>query len=234
MNTQVKFILVALTGLSLWLYSSHSSQISSKPAPSRAPASEDLEIHERYDEETDYYESYQFKHDPSQPVKANARPGDPNQKSKKKKKSKDPIGDDVEWSKLDPGSLMKQQEKNCQFGNAKECYLLGISQMSKDKKSGIWHMAKACNLKHYTACLEVGKLIDTSDARSSFPYYKSACENMNHPDACFAAAEFLNSQQKIDYQTTEKFYKVSCLEGNNVACQRLGIETSENLLANND
>lgn len=235
MKTQVKFILVILTGLSFWLYSGHSKQSTSKSVPNRGPASEDLEIHERYDEETDYYESYQFKHDPSQPVKAGARPGDPSQKSKKKKKSKDPIGDDVEWSKLDPGSLMKSQERNCKLGNAKECYLLGISQISKDRKSGIWHMAKACNLKHYTACLEVGKLFETvADTRSSFPYYKSACENMNHPDACFAAAEFLNSQQKIDYDTVANFYKVSCLEGNTTACQRLGIETSENLIATND
>ncbi len=231
MNIQVRFILVAVTGLSFWLYSGHSNQNSTKSVPNRAPASEDLEIHERYDEETDYYDSYQFRRDSSQPAKADARP---NEKSKKKKKSKDPIGDDVEWSKLDPSSLLKVQGQNCKLGNAKECYLLGLSQISKDKKSGVWHLAKACNLKYHTACLEVGKLLETTDTRAAFPYHKSACENMNHPDACFAAAEFLNGQQKIDYEMTGKYYKVSCLEGNNVACQRLGFETSENIIAAND
>ncbi|OQW47415.1 MAG: hypothetical protein A4S09_15315 [Proteobacteria bacterium SG_bin7] len=232
MNTQLKFILAVITGLSFWLYSNQNSR---KEVPSRSPASEDFELRERYDEETDYYDSYQFQRDPSQPKKADARPDDPNQKSKKmkRKKSKDPIGDDVEWSKLDPTSLIKLQIQNCKLGNAKECYHAGISQIGSDRKLGIWYISKSCNLKNYTACLEAAKLLNATDARISFPYYKSACENMNHPEACFAAAEFLNSQQKVDYEATEKYYKVSCLEGNDIACQRLGFETSENFLAAN-
>jgi hypothetical protein len=213
--TRVKIAILALTALSFWMLSNGPD----KSVPSRAPASEDFESREQYDEDTDYYDSYQFQRDPSLPKKAQeSRPSDPKSKIKKqnnKKKSKDPIGDDAEFSKLDT-------KTRCQLGQAHACFLLGRLMMMADANQGLKYLARACNLRDFSACEETGKLLKESHGpAAAFRYFQSACENASYASGCYETANYLES---VNGETPEKifsYYRIACLEGSAPACAKI-------------
>ncbi len=214
MVTKMRILTLGLLGLSFWFMSDQSAQ---KSIPSRGPASqEDFELRETFDdEETDYYDSYQFRRgEPVNPVKAdNSRPEEERSNKKmKKKKSKDPIGDDVEWSQL----------QLCNLGNASSCYQIGKSLLNSQPLKATQLIAKACHLRDFTACEETGRILKiTSGAEAAISYFKSACDNASYAEGCYETASFLESRGSASIDKISNYYRIACLEGNATSCERL-------------
>ncbi len=218
--TKIKYLLITILGLSFWFIGNSNSQ-KSRPE-SRGPANEDFEMRETFDEEdTDYYESYQFQRDSSHPAKAEEgrpSPSEPSKvKKKKTKKSKDPIGDDVEWSK-NSNDLRRDR---CRAGDALTCYELGKSLMATDAREGTKFIAQACNLRDFTACEETGKILKQwQGADAAIGYFKAACDNASYADGCYETASYLESRGLASVDKISDYYRIACLEGNSQSCER--------------
>ncbi len=94
----------------------------------------------------------------------------------------------------------------CRMGKRDACQMLG----------------RSCQEGDYEACFSVGSLLAEKDITKAMPYFKAACEQINHVNSCYEIAMILlDSRDESHKDRIFSYLNISCFGGNATACLKL-------------
>ncbi|WP_426753770.1 carboxypeptidase regulatory-like domain-containing protein [Myxococcus sp. Y35] len=121
-----------------------------------------------------------------------------------------------------------EEEAGCERGDATDCFLFGLSVISKDEARGYPLLGRACQMKHFTACEHLFRVHSMGmgghqEFAAARPMLEQACAG-DEPMGCFLLGEIYSQfgAAERDEPRARTFYEQACERGVARGCTGLG------------
>ncbi len=116
------------------------------------------------------------------------------------------INENAETQLADSQPKYEDPRYECRMGKRDACQMLG----------------RSCQEGDYEACFSVGSLLAEKDTTKATPYFKAACEQINHVNSCYEIAMILlDARDESHKDRIFSYLNISCFGGNATACLKL-------------
>ena len=90
------------------------------------------------------------------------------------------------------------------------------------KRDACQMLGRSCQEGDYEACFSVGSILAEKDTAKAVPYYRAACEQINHVNSCYEIAMILiDARDESQKDRIFSYLNISCFGGNATACLKL-------------